>query len=192
MTVAATSLRALVLNANFRPLTVYPISLISARDAIEAVLRERVSVVEEWDQCFRSPSFTIKVPRVIALREYVPINAQPKFCRISIFLRDGYRCQYCGEQFPSHELTYDHVIPREKGGATIWSNILTACVACNAAKRNKSANWSGKKGGGTLRPLKAPRQPTTSELLKAGLQRLDEEDRMTWSDWLYWTAELQA
>lgn len=191
MTVSALSLRALVLNADFRPMSTYPISLISGQDAVKAVIRGRAMVVEEWDQAFRSPSREIKVPRVIALREYAPINSSPKFCRRSILLRDGYCCQYCGERFPSHELTFDHVVPRSAGGTTCWENILSSCVDCNKAKKNKPANWSGRKGS-VRRPLKAPRQPTTMELLKAGLHYIDEEDRLTWSSWLYWSTELQA
>lgn len=191
MTVA-TSRQSLVLNADFRPLSIYPISLISGRDAVEAVLRDRVIVVEEWPEAFRSPSVHIRVPKTVALRHYAQINASPKFCRHSIFLRDGYRCQYCGQEFPPHELTYDHVIPRQNGGDTSWENILTACVDCNTLKRNQHANWGGKRGRGVLRPLKEPRQPTTAELLRAGLHFVSAETRETWADWLYWTTELQA
>lgn len=188
---AATALRCLVLNADWRPLQTFPISLISGQEAVRAVYRGRATVAEEWDQVFRSPSVEIRVPRVIALNEYVPISAEPKFCRRSILLRDRFRCQYCGQQFQSQELTFDHVIPRAKGGQTVWTNILSACVECNKRKRDRPADWSGRKGEG-LRPLKPPRRPTTMELLRAGLEFLDPTIREDFSDWLYWSSELKA
>jgi 5-methylcytosine-specific restriction endonuclease McrA len=107
--------RCLVLNADGRPLSTWPLSLLPAEDAVHALYRERVSVVESWqDAVFRSPSVTIPVPKVVMLRHYAPVAAEPKFCRRSILLRDRYRCGYCGEQFASEELTFDHVVPRAR------------------------------------------------------------------------------
>lgn len=183
--------RALVLNANYLPLATWPLSLITGQEAIKAVFRGRVTVVEEWNEVFRSPSRTIHVPRVVALNEFAPISAEPKFCRRSILLRDRYACQYCGNKFDSVDLTFDHVIPRSSGGVTCWSNILSCCVPCNTTKRNQPANWSGQKGKG-LRPLKAPRQPTTMELLRAGLEFIDSEVREDFGSYLYWSASLKA
>lgn len=187
---AATALRTLVLNADYRPMDTYPLSLITGQEAVRAVYRGRATVVDEWEQVFRSPSREIHVPKVIALNEYVPITAAPKFCRRSILLRDRYRCQYCGKQFVGDDLTFDHVIPRAKGGQTVWENILSACVQCNKDKRDKSANWSGRKGEGR-RPLKQPRRPTTMELLRAGLEFLDPEIKENYGSWLYWQVELK-
>lgn len=187
----ATALRTLVLNADFRPLSTWPLSLVTGQEAVKAVFRGRATIVEEWDAVFRSPSMEMYVPKVIALHEYAPVSAAPKFCRRSILLRDGFRCQYCGNQLGSSELTFDHVVPRAMGGRTEWTNILTACVGCNKLKRDRPADWSGRKGSG-LRPLKAPRQPTTMELLRAGLKFLDPEIKESYGDWLYWSSELQA
>lgn len=189
--VVATALRTLVLNADYRPLSTWPLSLVTGQEAVSIVYRGRAAVVEEWDAVFRSPSREIRVPKVVALNEYAPINAEPKFCRRSILLRDRFRCQYCGAQFSSHELTFDHVIPRARGGTTTWENILSACVECNKLKRDQPANWSGKKGTG-IRPLKAPRRPTTVELLRAGLEFLDPAIKESYGDWLYWSSELKS
>lgn len=189
-------LRTLVLNADYRPLSTWPLSLISAQDAVHAVYRDRVAVVEEWDAVFRSPSRTIQIPKVVALKQYAPISAEPKFCRRSILLRDRYRCQFCGEEFASENLTFDHLIPRARGGKTVWDNILTACMRCNGLKASNHANLSGRRGvaspDGRLRPLKMPRQPTTAELLRAGLEFLPNDIREDFGSWLYWNAELQA
>ena len=90
--------RTLVLNADYRPISTWPLSLISATDAVKAVFRDRAETVAEWDAVFRSPSVVIRIPKVIALRQFAPIHTSPKFCRRSILLRDRYRCQYCGNQ----------------------------------------------------------------------------------------------
>jgi hypothetical protein len=61
---------ALVLNADFRPMSYFPLSLLSWQDAISAVFSQRVSVVAEYDACARSPSTRIRLPSVVALRKY--------------------------------------------------------------------------------------------------------------------------
>lgn len=188
----ATALRTLVLNADYRPLCTWPLSLISSQDAVRAVYRERVTVVEEWDAVFRSPSIEIAVPKVVALNTYAPVSASPKFCRRAILLRDRYNCQYCGKRYPASELTFDHVIPKSQGGKTTWTNILSACVECNLKKRDTLPNYSGQRGKSKhgMRPLKEPRQPTTYELLQAGLEFLDPVIEETYSSWIYWGVEL--
>src|SRR4051812_3970197 len=108
---AVQALRTLVLNADYRPRCTYPLSLISAQEAVTNVWRQRVTVVEEWDAVFRSPSTQIKVPKVMALNKYVHTQVPSHPTRLLILLRDGYCCQYCGKRYPSQELTFDHVVP---------------------------------------------------------------------------------
>ena len=185
MSVAAKSLRTLILNSDFRPLSTWPLSLLDARDAVSAIWRERVYVVEEWPgEFFRSPSTRIAVPKTVALREYARVNADPKFCRRSILLRDGYRCQYCGAECASADLTYDHVTPRSRGGRTVWDNIVSACLDCNARKANRTPQESG------MHPRVYPRQPSSYQLLEAGLKFLPNDVRENWRDHLYWGATL--
>lgn len=187
-------LRTLVLNADARPLSTWPLSVVPAQDAVSALWRQRASVVENWDGAFfRSPSTTIAVPKVVMLREYAHLGAEPKFCRRSILLRDRYRCQYCGEQFPGPELTFDHLVPRAKGGKTRWDNIVSACLRCNALKADRPAQQRGRRGvAGSLRPLREPRQPTAAELLRAGLEFLPNDVRDDFGSFLYWNVELRA
>lgn len=174
-------LRSLVLNADCRPLSTWPLSLIPAQDAVHALYRERVVTLEEWPgELFRSPSRSIAVPKVVMLRQYAPIAGNPKFCRRSILLRDKYRCQFCNRQFPPSELTFDHYVPRSKGGKTVWENILTACVQCNSQKADRH-----------LRPLTLPRRPTHAELLMAGLEFLSNDIREDFGSWLYFNIELE-
>ncbi len=123
------------------------------------------------------------------LREYVCVHGHPKFNRKNVLLRDRYCCQYCGKKFKSEELTYDHLIPKSKGGKTEWTNILMACEGCNGKKGNKMPNYSGRKQSG-LRPLKQPRIPTNAELLKAGLDLLPDQVKQDYLSWLYWNVAL--
>lgn len=189
---AASARRTLILNADYAPLSTWPLSLLPAQDALKAVVKGTVTQVEDWPgEFYRSPSVSLAVPKTIALRQYQPIHTKPKFCRRNIYLRDRFSCCYCGVEFPTADLTFDHVVPREAGGRTEWENILTCCVPCNVRKRNLMPQWSAKKGH-PLRPLKQPRQPTTVELLRAGLELLDNETKETWSQFLYWNVELEA
>ena len=125
------SLPALVLNADFRPLSYYPLSLWSWQDTIKAVFLDRVNIVSEYDRLVRSPSFEMKVPSVVSLKTYVRPAIYPAFTRFNVFLRDKFSCQYCGSD---EDLTFDHLVPRSKGGHTTWENVVTACAPCNLKK----------------------------------------------------------
>lgn len=183
----------LVLNADYRPLSTWPLSRMTVHEAAVAVYKERVSLVEDWGDVFRHAGGSMPVPKVVALRAYVHVHAQPKFCRRSIYLRDRHCCQYCGERFPTSELTFDHVLPKSKGGQTTWENVLTCCVRCNVGKRDSLVTHGSRRGDrGAWRPLKMPRQPTSFELLKAGLEFLDPSVLADWGSYLYWNAELRA
>ena len=104
---------ALVLNADYRPLSYYPLSLWSWQDSIKSVFLDRVSIVNYYDRIVHSPSFSMKLPSVIALKSYIRPLSNPNFTRFNVFLRDKFSCQYCGSK---KELTFDHLLPRSKGG----------------------------------------------------------------------------
>ena len=80
---------ALVLNADFRPLSYFPLSLWSWQDAVKAVFLDRVSVLNEYENEVRSPSMTMRLPSVIALKDYVPTSRRPAYTRFNVFLRDA-------------------------------------------------------------------------------------------------------
>ena len=122
---------ALVLNADYRHLSYYPISLWCWQDSIKSVFLDRVVIVSNYDRVIRSPSFIMKLPSVIALKNYVRQLSNPNFTRFNVFLRDKFSCQYCGSK---KELTFDHLLPRSKGGKTDWDNVVTACSCCNVKK----------------------------------------------------------
>jgi 5-methylcytosine-specific restriction endonuclease McrA len=140
---------ALVLNADFRPLSYYPLSLWPWQEVVKAVFLERVDVVAHYDHVVHSPSLEMKLPSVISLRDYVHQERPPAFTRFNVFLRDGFACQYCGTP---DDLTFDHVLPRSRGGRTTWENIVTACAPCNLRKGGKYAHHAA------MRPRRKPRR----------------------------------
>ena len=124
---------ALVLNADFRPLSYYPLSLWSWQDAIKAVFLERVNIVAQYDRRCTAPSLEMKLPSVVSLKTFVKPSTHPAFTRFNVFLRDRFSCQYCGSR---DDLTFDHLLPRSRGGHTTWINVVAACSPCNLRKGN--------------------------------------------------------
>ena len=103
---------ALVLNADHRPLSYYPLSLWSWQDTIKAVFLERVTILEEYDRVVRSARFEMKLPSVVSLKTYIRPARRPAFTRFNVFLRDQFECQYCGDP---KDLTFDHVDSAQQG-----------------------------------------------------------------------------
>src|SRR4051794_41774876 len=99
----------LVLNADFQPLSYFPLSLFNWEDAVKAVVKGSHVVVAEYDQVVRSPSTVMRLPSVIALRAYVRPPTRVAFTRFYVFLPDRFRCPYCGNQHPRGEIAIDHV-----------------------------------------------------------------------------------
>ncbi|WP_291295089.1 HNH endonuclease [Elioraea sp.] len=177
---------ALVLNADFRPLSYFPLSVWSWQDAVKAVFMDRVSVLSEYETLVHSPSMAMRLPSVIALKEYIPAARRPAFTRFNVFLRDRFECQYCGDGFPTQELTFDHVMPRSKGGRTTWENVVTACSCCNLRKGSRLPREC------SMWPLNPPRQPTSWELQDNGRAFPPNYLHESWRDYLYWDAELES
>lgn len=175
---------ALILNADYRPLSYFPLSLWSWQDAVKAIFRDSVVVVSEYERAVRSPTQEIRLPSVLALKEYVPSARKPAFTRFNVFLRDEFQCQYCGETSRAQDLTFDHVVPRAKGGQTSWENIVAACQDCNLRKGSKMVHECG------MYPLKDARQPTIFELQDNGRQFPPNFLHESWGDFLYWDTEL--
>lgn len=180
------NLQTLVLNADFRPLSYHPLSLWSWKDAVSALLLDRVNLVENYDVCVHSPSITLEVPSVIALKNYVSFNGKPAFTRYNIYLRDRFSCQYCGGGFSASELTFDHVQPKSRGGRTEWSNVVSACAPCNIKKANRTPVEAAM-------PLIAPPGEPSIKLLNHASNAFNSADvHHTWVDYIYWDSELQS
>ena len=173
---------ALVLNADYRPLSYYPLSLWSWQDSIKSVYLDRVTIVNNYDRVVRSPSFYMKLPSVIALKSFIKPQSNPNFTRFNVFLRDKFSCQYCGSK---SELTFDHLLPRSKGGKTDWNNVVTACSSCNVKKGGHLFNHS------EMMLSQKPFQPSTEDLHKNGKNFPPNFLHKSWIDYLYWDVELE-
>jgi 5-methylcytosine-specific restriction endonuclease McrA len=176
---------ALVLNADFRPLSYFPLSLWSWQDAVKAVFLERVNILSEYEHKVHSPSFEMRLPSVVALKQFIPQSRRPAFTRFNVFLRDRFSCQYCDGRLPTQELTFDHVIPRSRGGRTNWDNVVTACARCNLRKGNRLPAHA------RMHPRHKPRPPTTYELQENGRAFPPNYLHESWRDFLYWDSELE-
>jgi 5-methylcytosine-specific restriction endonuclease McrA len=125
--------QVLVLNASYEPLNVT-----SVRRAYVLVYKGKAEVIEELDQSLHSATATYPWPHVIRLVHYVrvPPAVQRKISRRALFARDGWRCVYCGDG--GGRLTLDHVVPRSRGGDSVWENVVTSCAPCNLRKGNRT------------------------------------------------------
>jgi 5-methylcytosine-specific restriction endonuclease McrA len=125
--------QVLVLNASYEPLNVCTV-----RRAHVLVFKGKAEVIEELGKPLHSASSTFPWPHVIRLVTYVrvPRSVQRKISRRALFARDGWRCVYCGTA--GGRLTLDHVVPRSRGGESVWENVVTACAPCNHRKGNRT------------------------------------------------------
>ena len=179
--VSPTGWPALVLNADFRPLSYYPLSLWSWQDTIKAVFLDRVNIVSHYDTIIHSPSFEMQLPSVVSLKDYVKPARHPAFTRFNVFLRDRFQCQYCGAK---DDLTFDHVIPRSKGGQTTWENVVAACAPCNLRKGGRTPRQA------SMHIEREPIRPTSWQLQDHGRSFPPNYLHATWRDYLYWDVEL--
>jgi 5-methylcytosine-specific restriction endonuclease McrA len=154
--------RCVVLNASYEPL-----SVISAKRALILIFEGKAVVVEEHPEyVVRSPSITMKIPVMVALKEYVKarrvFHSPAALTQRNLFVRDNHTCQYCArhksELRTSEVLTRDHIIPESRGGKNTWENLVTACSTCNNKKAAHHLEDTG------MRLLKKPVTPTLFEL----------------------------
>lgn len=152
--------RALVLNASYQPLCV-----VSVRRALVLALKEKADVLHTNGQVFRSETLEIAAPSVLKLRYFVkvPYRARASLSRRAVFVRDEFQCQYCGR--PAENV--DHIIPRSRGGAHTWDNVVAACRPCNARKENRSPAEVG------LKLRRPPARPHESVWIVVSVENID-------------------
>jgi len=182
LTSAPSGWPALVLNADYRPLSYYPLSLWPWQEVVKAVFQDRVQVVSTYDKVVRSPSLEFALPSVVSLKSYIDQNRSPAFTRFNVFLRDGFACQYC---HTTGELTFDHIIPRSRGGRTTWENIVAACAPCNLRKGGRTPAEAG------MHPARTAKRPSSHELQELGRRFPPHYLHQSWLDYLYWDIELE-
>jgi 5-methylcytosine-specific restriction endonuclease McrA len=124
----------LVLNASYEA-----INICTLKRAMKMIIKGVACTEEVSEQEIHSPTVSMKIPLVIRLVNYVQIpRCVVRFSRKNVFIRDRYTCQYCQQRFHPPMLTLDHVLPRSRGGATVWENVATACKKCNTKKGNRT------------------------------------------------------
>ena len=125
----------LLLNQNYEPISVLPLSVINWQHAIKLMYLGRVHVLETYPSWIvHSEKLALNVPSVCVTRDYFHHKQAVKFSRYNLYLRDLFKCQYCDDVFDYEDLTIDHVKPRSLGGKTVWENCVTSCKTCNHAK----------------------------------------------------------
>jgi 5-methylcytosine-specific restriction endonuclease McrA len=152
-------MRTLVLNAGYEPLAV-----VSFKRALVLVMNGKASILARDDD---HPVFAAAGswdrPSVILLRRYVrlPSGRSVPVSRRGVLRRDAQRCGYCG----SSASTIDHILPRSRGGADSWENLVACCLRCNNVKGDKTPQEMG----WTLRMT--PRPPHGTAWLVRGVER---------------------
>ena len=165
----------LVLDMGYQPVNTVPFTR-----ALRYVVKGKVDVIENYDMDIH-PDW--QMPAVVRLTHWINRNKQRvKFSRQNVLARDRWRCVYCGERKPTGELTFDHVMPRSRGGRTEWENIVTACVTCNLKKGSRTPEEAGMKLKGK------PVRPTWLPVFNMALHQVSNIPP-EWRD--YWTIELE-
>ncbi len=159
--------QALVLNATYEPLTV-----VSARRATVMVWRQRAVIEASTGEVFHSDRHQIPVPAVVRLTTWVrvPHRVAVAPTRAGVFARDDHRCQYCGARAEN----LDHVVPRSRGGAHTWDNVVASCRRCNTRKGDRLPGEAG------YRLLHPPGAPGRFGWVYARAERIDP----SWESWL--------
>jgi len=181
--------RTLVLNADYQPVSYWPLSTWPWQQAVKLIHEDVVTLVRAYpDITLRSAHAEHPLPSVIAFKRYVQQKGKPPFTKMNIFLRDEFTCQYCGEFFGkrTQELTFEHVMPQSRGGKTNWTNILTACGGCNLRKGDKTPKEA------KMPTLSTPYEPSWFELQAKAKKYPTGHLHETWEDFLYWDTELEA
>ena len=190
--------KVLVLNRSY-----LPIHITVVRRAISLLYQGIAHAVDEHYHTFDFASWAdlaadedsiglvnraIRVPRVILLQGYDRIPRRyVRFSRFNIYSRDQNRCQYCGKQFPRAELNLDHVVPRSRGGTSVWENVVCSCHRCNRLKGGRTPAEAG------MRLIRLPFRPEWTPFMAEtySLRRHKEWlPFLSGVDAAYWNTEL--
>lgn len=165
----------LLLNTDAQPVNWLPLSTVAWEEAIRYLVLDRAVALNYYDDWIvRSQNWSTAVPAVMMLRERQKPKTSVRFSKGNLFLRDGYRCQYCGCDVDRRSATVDHVLPASLGGKTTFENTVTACGPCNAGKGNDRK----------IVPKKRPHKPTYWELVNLRKQQGWPDIPEQWRDYL--------
>jgi 5-methylcytosine-specific restriction endonuclease McrA len=166
--------------------------VVSWERAFTLLYEGKVEVVTEYeDRQVRTVNMTFKMPAVIRFIKRMRTHKRAiKFSRQNVYARDQGRCQYCGSKVRRDVATYDHVVPRSKGGHTRWENIVIACVDCNQNKRDRTPEQSRMKLRST--PVKPNALPSGGSFTLTYRKGMPPEWKAFLTDMAYWEGELES
>jgi 5-methylcytosine-specific restriction endonuclease McrA len=186
------STRTLVLDQGYQPHRI-----ISWQRAVSLFFQEKCEIIETYDEDLMTPeqasraeecgwTVVLKVPAVVRLLSRVRRKKAVRFSRLNILTRDDWTCQYCGVRHfgQPKKLNYDHVIPRSRGGRTVWENIVTSCIPCNSKKDNRTPQEAG---------MHLRKQPYKPRSLPVAAFHIDTSGGLpsAWRDYIFWRGELE-
>ena len=164
------SVNVLKLDSAFKP-----IEVISWQEAFVLTYVGKAWAVEYTDKWVSSARQTFQIPSVIALKQFIDEKFFTLSCtRKNILMRDDYQCQYCTKYFKESELTIDHVVPRSKGGKSVWDNVVAACTCCNQRKKDYLIENS------PVSLIKKPKKPSYRSLIKKNIGNANSK----WQEYL--------
>ena len=164
-----------MLNADGAPISWLPLSTISWEEAIKFMVLEKATVLESYDDwVVHSANWETQVPAVMILREYEKRKTAIRYSKHNVFLRDGYTCQYCGDDVSRKTATLDHVLPVSHGGKTTFENTVCACATCNANKGNDKK----------IVPKHKPVKPTYYQLVEKRRKQQWDMPHPSWANYL--------
>ena len=164
-----------MLNADGAPISWLPLSTISWEEAIKFMVLEKATVLDFYDNwVVHSANWETQVPAVMILREYEKRKTAIRYSKHNVFLRDGYTCQYCGDDVSRKTATLDHVLPVSHGGKTTFENTVCACATCNANKGNDKK----------IVPKHKPVKPTYYQLVDRRRQQKWDIPHPAWANYL--------
>ena len=171
----------LALNADWSPLGMLPLSSMNWQDAVRALYIGTVRTLHEYETwTVHSPSCEVRIPSVVITKRYVKLRRTVAFTNEMVFLRDGYRCQYCGNKFHTHDLTVDHVLPKSQGGKRNFQNLVAACTPCNSRRGNNAS----------IKPRNLPHRPSYGEMVNIAQRMPISIPHESWLEYIGWDPAL--
>jgi 5-methylcytosine-specific restriction endonuclease McrA len=170
-------------------MTYEPLKIICWEDAMKLLVEGNAEIVEDSGHVIRSAHAEWTLPSVIRQLNKFRKKGLAKFSRLNIYMRDNWTCQYCLERKNTKDLTFDHVVPRAKGGKTNWTNIVTACRPCNSYKEDRTPEQA---------KMKLKTAPVEPKFLPAQIVIRMKSIPEKWVPYIdersltYWTAELET
>ena len=163
----------------------FPHKVVSWQTAVTMMYLGKVDVLVSYSEELRSPSTTIKTPAVLRLKKKViTVKRGVRFSRLNVYTRDNFTCMYCATRLPASELTFDHVLPRDRGGLTTWENVVCSCVPCNTRKGNRLPHEAH------MTLIRKPKRPKWRPFVQVTFTTQQHESWRHFVDLAYWNVEL--